>query len=196
MDEQLTAAQLSILYALWSGASPLTVGAIADRANARDHQVVTLLTRLCREDLVYRVPVNSADWPPSGRFRFTAAGRRWAARVISEQEAAGHEPAGHVEPAEPVDAGPGSPVRSVELNAKMREAILRSDPTGLVPSGARTEDALIRRGLAEPVFADRLARGSGKVVSCRIGARLNPAGLARREALRERYPLDAQRRNA
>jgi hypothetical protein len=182
-DQSVSATELSILYTLQGERVPLSVGAIADRANARDHQVVTLLGRLCREDLAYRVPVHTADWPPSGLYRLTSAGRRWVARVVVENRDA-------VEP-EGVDAPPR---RSTALSRPMREAVAGATSGGEVVGWSRAvQDALIRRGLASPLFRLRFNPATNVTSPHRIGVQLNERGMVERERVRTTTEVDAQR---
>lgn len=180
MDDQVTATELSILYTLQGERGPLPIGAIADRANARDHHVVTLLGRLCREDLAQRMPVHDADWPPAGMYRLTGAGRRWVLRVLAANSQAIFE-----ESAEPAgDEPPSARFQPEVLSAAMRRTLCAAGDDGrIVGRSQATEDALIRRGLAEPLAQSRYNPHTGEMVAHRIGVRLNGDGMARRAEL-------------
>lgn len=190
-EQPVTATDVAIMHSLWTERHPLSIGEIVSRANVPDHVVVTLLIRLCRDDLAYRVATNVADWPPSGRYQLTRAGREWAASVVADRA----DPP--VEPVEP--PGPATPRQArFELTRRMREAIVEAGDDGLILTWSlSTQNALVGRGLADPVIEMRYNFAAKQAVPTRVGVRLNEEGMSRRAKLilRRTRRLDAQRPN-
>lgn len=191
-EPPVTATDVAILFVLWMERRPLSLGEIVSRANVPDHVVVTLLDRLVRDDLAHRTAAYAADWPPSGRYRLTRAGRQWAATAIADRADPPVEPAG-------VPAVPRRDTR-MELTPRMREALVKAGDDGLLLHWSMaTQNALVVRKLADPVVEPRYSFAARKVVPTRVGTRLNEAGMARRARLIRRrtrqttpFGIDAQ----